>query len=127
MMESQRRRWGYVEIMGLGLILAATAWQVFLEDATVVIKRDAAFYDVERKLDSIWAQLGPMIDPERVTAEAYVDANSKWKIAGRGYPELERQLTAFTWIRFGVFLFGSILTVVAKWPRLTAQPHSTAV
>ncbi len=125
MAEPQSRRWGYVEFLGLGLILVATAWQVFLVDPTAAIQRDAAFYDVERKLDAIWVQLGPLFDPERVRVEPWVNADSRWKLAGKGNPELASQLTMFTWIRFGLFLIGSVLTLIVKWPGIAARVRLT--
>jgi hypothetical protein len=109
------------ELWGMSIILIAATFQLFLLDAVVEGVVDGSFYRVEEKLDSIWALLADLYTQSGANrSEATSLANfpvllKNWKEWNEGMEHIKSQRETFSYVAAGVFVFGSVLTILGKY------------
>ena len=100
-----------MEVIGLVLVLAAAAWQLFLEDQVRSFVAEGQLVGEISRLNAIWHAIGSD------NPQAYVKANDKFVDVGIiTTTDMKAIRTAheFALIRFGIFGVGSVLLILSK-------------
>ena len=90
------------------------------------LKYEAYIYDLNQKVDAIWSGVyDEALGSERYhgttsVAVNYDSLNSRFKVwneAQEEYKTLNGQLSFFFWCRLVLYVLGSYLVILAKWPQ----------
>lgn len=124
-MGMNKKHKNYLEPIGLLLLLAAFGWQCWEEQANQ-LKYEAYIYDLNQKVDAIWSGVyDEALRSERYHGTAsvavnYDSLNSRFKVwneAQEEYKTLNGQLSFFFWCRLVLYVLGSYLVILARWPQ----------
>lgn len=115
----------YLEPIGLALLLFAFGWQCFEERARE-IKYDGYIYELDKKLENNWSVVyDEALHSDRYKGQAavYVDIDvlnqsmRDWQQIQNSFNQLDNQMSFFFWVRVVLYLLGSYLVILAKWPQ----------
>lgn len=116
-------RW--FEPFGLAVLLAAFGWQC-LDEHSIQMKMEGYLYETNEKLVAIWEGVyDEALHSDRYKGKATVAVNydvlntqvKDWNQVKKEMSTLDRQANLFFWIRVVLYGLGSILIIVAKWPK----------
>lgn len=116
-------RW--FEPIGLALLLAAFGWQC-LDEHSNQMKMEGYLYETNEKLVAIWEGVyDEALHSDRYKGKATVAVNydvlntqvKDWNQVKKEMATLDRQANMFFWIRIVLYGLGSIMIIVAKWPK----------
>lgn len=114
----------YFEPFGLAILLIAYAWQCW-EEHSNQIKIEGYVYELDQKLAYIWSGIyDEALSSERYSGNAMVWVNydvlnqsmKDWNEIQSSFKHLNRQTTTFFWMRVVLYLLGSVLVILGKWP-----------
>lgn len=121
----------YLEPVGLVLLLFAFGWQCF-EDRANQIKNDGYIYELDKKLQNIWAvEYEEAVNSDRYRGTGAFCANvdslhtqmKDWSEIQKTFKQVNRQ-TEFSFnCRALLYLLGSIFVILSKWP--ASNNHET--
>ncbi len=117
----------WFEVTGLFLLLAAFGWQC-LDEHSKQAKMEGYFYETNEKLYAIWEGVyDEALHSDRYHGNATVAVNydsfhaqfKDWNQVKEGMETLDHQSKVFFWIRVVLYVLGSFLIIVSKWPKTT--------
>lgn len=110
-----------LELIGMSLVLMATAWSLFFSDTAFHMFIDSSFYRVEEKLNTIWFTLADLYSHSEANSSGssssvnFTQVLNSWKDWREGQESLRAQKEMFSNIGGSVFILGSILIIVGKY------------
>lgn len=115
-------RW--FEPVGLLLLLAAFGWQC-MDEHSNLMKMEGYLCETNEKLIAIWDGVyDEALHSDRYEGNATVIVNydalnahiKSWNQVKKEMETLDKQANLFFWIRVSLYVFGSMLIIVAKKP-----------
>ena len=116
-------RW--LEPIGLALVLSSFGWQC-LEEHSRQTRIDGYFSELNSRVNAIWtAVYDEALDSERYKGETVLSVDydalntqfKEWKDANTDYSLVEYQSQLFFRIRVVLYVLGSVLIIVSKFPK----------
>jgi hypothetical protein len=109
----------YGQIVGMILLLIATGWQLLLSDPISKMIPDGKLYNIEEKLEYLWAYTGKIghrvLDTSGINInDDYNDFNVRWAELNRENTTLKKQASIFNAIRLFLYVTGSGLFIYGK-------------
>jgi len=119
-----------VEVFGLVVILLSVGWQVFIEEDSQELAREAEIIQLNEKLDDIWLYVGRIggavtQDSSVGSVADYETLNKHWRYVSQ---ETNFDYTArlFRLIRGILFLFGTVMLSIGRYYELRERLETRA-
>lgn len=119
----------FLEAIGLLLLLFSFGWQC-LEERLNQTKTDGYIYELNQKLEAIWAGIyDEALHSDRYFGQAAVAVNYDslneqflgWEKLQEEFKAIDNQTSFSIWLRVILFFLGSICIFVAKLPKSTRE------
>lgn len=127
----QFKQW--FEPIGLAFLLFAFGWQCF-EERTDQMKIEGYFCEMNEKLIAIWESVyDEALHSDRYHGNAMVSVNydsmkglvKDWGQIKEELSTIDSQASLFFKIRVVIYIIGSVLVLLSKWPEKGQMPSST--
>lgn len=114
----------WFEPIGLAILLLSFGWQC-LEEHTNQIRMEGYVYELNEKLVSIWEGVyDEAVHSDRYNGKSVVSVNydvlnsqmEDWNQVKDSFATIDRQANVFWGVRVALYVIGTLLIVVAKWP-----------
>lgn len=115
----------FFEPIGLALLLFAFGWQC-MEEHTYQMKYEGYIYELNQNIMSIWSGVyDEALHSDRYKGEAMVWVNydvinrsmNDWGQIQEEFKQINKQESFFFWSRVVLYILGSSLIILGKWPQ----------
>lgn len=120
-------RW--FEPVGLTLLFLSFGWQC-MEEHTNQMKMEGYVYELNEKMLCIWDGIyDEALRSDRYNGKVVVSVNydalntqmRDWNQVKKSFLTLDRQTNTFFWIRVVLYMLGTFLIIVVKWPKRSSS------
>ncbi len=114
----------WLEPLGLAFLLFAFGWQC-LEERSSQIKTEGILLEINEKLIAVWAGVyDEALNSDRYHGEAVVSVNyDAYNRSIKDWGQIQQELSVVSeqetfsfWVRVVLFIIGSVLIIVSKFP-----------
>ena len=117
----------YFEPIGLALLLIAFGWQC-MEEHSSHMRYEGYIYELDQKIEAIWSGIkDEAMHSDRYKGEEMIYVNydsidkglKDWEQIKEKFKTINKQYAICFWLRVGLYVVGSLLIILSKWPNKT--------
>ncbi len=111
----------FIELIGLFLVLGSIYWRVFIQEPIQTIAIGSEYYNINKKLDSLWSYIGEIdkkmfpIDETGRETSSYNELNYKWCKIQESNKSVKKQSETFSYISGIIFLIGTFIVSIMQY------------